>query len=68
MKSRKGFEGVRTLFQENPKKIGLLGFEIWLYGGKFSRNFPEFFNYFSVFILHSLYVSHSGLIEVTKSF
>ena len=53
---------------ENPKKIDMLDFEIWHYGGKFSGNLPEFSNYFSVFILHSFYVSHSRLIKFTKSF
>ena len=33
-----------------------------------SQIFPEFSNYFSVFIIHSFYVSHSGLIKLTKSF
>ena len=42
--------------------------EIWHYGGKFLRNFPDFSNYFSVFIILSFYVSHSGLIKLTKSF
>ena len=49
-------------------KIELLGFEIWHYGRKPTRNFPEFSTYFSVFIIHSFYVSHSGLIKLIKSF
>ena len=68
IKSRKGFEGVRTLFQKNPKYIGLLGFEIWHYDKTKLRNFPEISNNFSVFITHSFYVSYSGLIKLTKSF
>ena len=67
-KYREGSEGVRTLFLENPKLIGLLGFEIRHYGRNFSRSFPEFSIHFSFFIIHSFYVSHSGLKKLTKYF
>ena len=39
-KSRKGFEGVRTLLRENTKKIDLLDFEIWQNGKQKFQEFP----------------------------
>ena len=35
---------------------------------RFLMIFTDFSNYFSVFIIHSFYVSYSGLIQFTKSF
>ena len=52
--------------RENPKKIDLLGFEIWHYGTKFSKNFQQFSNHFSMFIIHAIVVPHSRLLKRTK--
>ena len=53
---------------ENPKKIDLLGFEIWHYGTKFSKNFQQFSNHFSIFIIHAKVDPHLGLLKRTKMF
>ena len=51
---------------QNPKKIDLLGFEIWHYRTKFSKNFQQFSNHFSIFIIHAKVDPHSGLLKRTK--
>ena len=63
---REGSKGVRTPFRENPKKMYLLGFEIWHYRTKFSTDFQQFSNHFSIFIMHAKVVPHSGLLKKTK--
>ena len=66
-KSRKGLRGSEPYSKRIPIELTcwVLTYDIMV--EKNSGNFPEFSN-FSVFIIHSFYVPHSGLIKLTVFF
>ena len=67
-KNQGGVEGGQDPILRESQKIDLLGFEIWHYGTKFSKNFQQFSNHFSIFIIHAKVDPHLGLLKRTKMF
>ena len=52
-KNEGGVEGGQDPILRESQKIDLLGFAIWHYGTKCSKNFQQFSNHFSIFIIHA---------------